>query len=165
MNKETTLISSVSKSSDYRLLPNKKGRTTAASLARKLRVGTNDQVDEKRLMSLAEKDPRSKEMQIKCKKYDGYVTAIDQGSFWSSLTDEEDNSQIDVEFTFSQLSPQDRVLVSRGTPIVWVLTSEHYHGTRRNNSVVYVRRLAQPDEAAVREAGAELQHRFGGLFE
>ena len=79
---------------------------------------------------------------IRLKKYEGFVTARTEDSFWARLF--ENNSDypvIEAEFDLEELSETDRELAVEGAPMVWTIGYGYEGSTRKRESLIYLRRL------------------------
>jgi hypothetical protein len=98
------------------------------------------------------------------KKFDGYILSVGGDSFvarWKG--DERTEPELEAEFELAELSPQDRALVAPGTPLVWNLSSRRTAGTFSRESIVYVRRIATPDENEINLSVEKTIERFGSI--
>jgi len=79
---------------------------------------------------------------IQLKKYEGFVTARDENSFWARLFENDsDYPVIEAEFDLEELSETDRKLVVEGAPMVWTIGYGYEGSTRKRESLIYLRRL------------------------
>lgn len=79
---------------------------------------------------------------IQLKKYEGFVTARDENSFWARLFENDsDYPVIEAEFDLEELSETDRKLVVEGAPLVWTIGYGYEGSTRKRESLIYLRRL------------------------
>lgn len=89
------------------------------------------------------------------KKYDGVILSRGHNSFWARL--QEDYGMlpvIEAEFDLAELPEADRVIATEGAPIVWTVGYETQGGTRKRQSILYVRRIAAATECElVRSVG------------
>ena len=84
------------------------------------------------------------------RKYDGIISSRSETSFWAAMRESEsDKDIIEVEFDIDDLPVSDRPLVQQGVPVVWTLGVEIANGTYKNQSIVYVRRIASPPATAL----------------
>lgn len=79
---------------------------------------------------------------ILLKKYEGFVTARGEDSFWARLFESNsDYPVIEAEFDLEELSEIDRELAVEGAPMVWTIGYAYDGSTRKRESLIYMRRL------------------------
>ena len=90
-------------------------------------------------------------------KFDGVVTEREGGSFWVRLFETPKSfPNPEVEFDLEDLTESDRLLAVAGAPIVWTIGYSDKRGTRKKESILYVRRLQPASEEEIQNAKADL---------
>ena len=92
------------------------------------------------------------ERYILLKKYDGVVTARGDDSFVARLFENaSDYPVIEAEFDLEELSETDRDLAVEGAALVWTIGYGYDGGTRKRESVIYLRRLPRWSDTKIEE--------------
>jgi hypothetical protein len=86
------------------------------------------------------------------KKYDGVVTARGEDSFVARLFENaSDYPVVEAEFDLEELSETDRDLAVEGAALVWTIGYGYDGGTRKRESVIYLRRLPHWSDTEIEE--------------
>lgn len=74
-------------------------------------------------------------------KWDGYVTEISEdgftAAFWKTDSDEQ---ELMAEFSFDEITEEDRDILLQGMPLIWSITSERRNGGLTHCSTLIIRR-------------------------
>ena len=89
-------------------------------------------------------------------KYDGSIFRRDPKTIWARL---QENSRtipaIEVEFDLNDLTPSERDLAVVGAPVVWTLG--YTEGTRRKQSILYIRRIPSTTSSEFEDSRKQLE--------
>ena len=98
------------------------------------------------------------------RKYDGVISSRSETSFWAEMRENEgDRDVIETEFDIDALPVSDRALAQQGIPVVWTLGVEIDKGTYKNQSIVYLRRIASPPADAVNSSEKIVESRMAQI--
>jgi len=92
-------------------------------------------------------------------KFDGVILKRNGSRFWARLWENPNDPQkLEAEFDVSELYGSEEKIAQEGTPIVWTIGYAVDRGTRKRESILYVRRVppvsgkeAVDSDAAVKE--------------
>jgi len=98
------------------------------------------------------------------RKLEGRIIKRTAEAFWAELRENpSDFPPIQAEFDIDALPESDRALATDGTPIVWTVGVEIEHGTHRQQSIVYIRRISPPSLAEVEISREQVEDRMRGI--
>jgi hypothetical protein len=98
------------------------------------------------------------------RKYDGVILKREGDTFWARLTENpNDFPPIEAEFDITELSESDRPAAIEGAPIVWTIGYAVDRGTRRRQSILYVRRLLPVSSKELRRSKEEVEDLMRGI--
>jgi hypothetical protein len=85
-------------------------------------------------------------------KFDGVILRRNGNRFWARLWENpNDREKLEAEFDVSELYGSEEKIAQEGTPIVWTIGYAIERGTRKRQSILYVRRVPRvaEDEAVI----------------
>jgi hypothetical protein len=98
------------------------------------------------------------------RKYEGRITRRVGETFWAEVRENPgDFPPIQAEFDVMDLPESDRPLAVEGMPLVWTLGVQIEHGTHKQQSIVYVRRIPFPSPTEIEESEVEVEHRMRAI--
>jgi hypothetical protein len=75
-------------------------------------------------------------------KFDGVILKRNESRFWARLWENPNDPQkLEVEFDISELYGSEEKIAQEGAPIVWTIGYAVDRGTRKRESILYVRRV------------------------
>jgi len=91
-------------------------------------------------------------------KFDGVILRRNGNRFWARLWENpNDREKLEAEFDVSELYGSEEKIAQEGTPIVWTIGYAIERGTRKRQSILYVRRVPRvsEDEAVTSSCSVE----------
>jgi hypothetical protein len=103
-------------------------------------------------------DPSDDDGFICLKKYDGTILRRENNGFWARLQENcGDFPVIEAEFEITELPESDRAIATEGAPIIWTIGYEISGGTRKRQSILYVRRVKAPTVEELKRSVVEIE--------
>ncbi|HEY5705273.1 MAG TPA: hypothetical protein VIS96_06845 [Terrimicrobiaceae bacterium] len=98
------------------------------------------------------------------RKYDGIIFRRESDTFWARLWEHPlDYPAIEAEFDIGELSESDQLIALEGTPIVWTIGYSDEGGTRKRQSILYVRRIRSASSEEVRQSEQKIRDIVCGI--
>jgi hypothetical protein len=94
-------------------------------------------------------------------KFDGVILRRNGNRFWARLWENpNDREQFEAEFDVSELYGSEEKIAQEGTPIVWTIGYAIERGTRKRQSILYVRRVPPVSDEEVLTSGRAVKEKM-----
>jgi hypothetical protein len=97
-------------------------------------------------------------------KFDGVILRRNGNRFWARLWENpNDPEKLEAEFDVSELYGSEEKIAQEGTPIVWTIGYATEHGTRKRQSILYVRRVPPVSDEEVVTSGRAVEKKMARI--